>query len=322
MIVIHVAAQNWYTLDVHTFEWQAINFWHGSIVRWAVPVFVMMSGALFLSRDIPIRKLYSKYMFRIFTAFIFWSFVYAVKNYVKSGDILKATGLFVQGDSHMWFLFMIAGLYMIVPFMKKIAESESLSKYFLALAFITVFLLPNITQIISLSSEKLSKFFVRWFNTFDINLVAGFTGYFLLGYILNRASISPKTGRIIYSLGLAGFVAGMVLSVTASMITSSPNQTFYHNLTLSTLFESAAVFVFFKANLNWPSRLIRMLSQYSFGAYLVHVAVISALKWLGLNTLTFNPLFSVPVISVIVFVISFVISAILNHIPILNKYIV
>ncbi|MBQ3764228.1 MAG: hypothetical protein II869_04565, partial [Synergistaceae bacterium] len=78
----------------------------------------------------------------------------------------------------------------------------------------------------------------------------------------------------------------------------------------------------FKKKLNFPVKIVRVLSQYSFGAYLVHDAVISLIDKLGLNTLTFNPIFSIPVISVMVFVISFVISAVLNHVPVLKKYIV
>ena len=103
---------------------------------------------------------------------------------------------------------------------------------------------------------------------------------------------------------------------------NKPNQTFYGNFAVNTLLESVAVFVFFKAIFNRPSKIIRTLSQYSFGMYLVHDAVISSLGKLGLNSLTFSPIVSIPVISVIVFVISFAISAVLNRVPVLRKYIV
>lgn len=86
--------------------------------------------------------------------------------------------------------------------------------------------------------------------------------------------------------------------------------------------EAAAVFVFFRERLNFPVRFMRALSQYSFGAYLAHPAVIEFLAELGLDSLTFSPAASIPVIAVIVFVISFGISAVLNHIPVLKKYIV
>ena len=322
VIVIHVAASKWYTTDIHTFEWETMNF-YDSIVRWAVPVFVMISGALFLSRDIPVRKIYSKYIYRIFMAFLFWSFVYAAHEYMKNRDIIKAAGHFLKGHYHMWFLYMIAGLYMIVPFVKRIAESESLTKYFIVLAFFFAFLFPEIVNFISVFSEKYGEFAGSLTNRFYLQFAGGFTGYFLLGYFLSRTEISHKTAKIMYALGIAGYITGMLLSVTVSMITGKASQTFYSNLTVNNLLWAASVFVFFKAKFNRPSRIIRVLSQYSFGAYLVHAAVIGLIiNTLGLNTLTFNPLLSIPVISVIVFVISFGISAVLNQIPVLNKYIV
>ncbi len=322
VIVIHVAASRWYTTDIHTFEWQVLNFWHGSIVRWAVPVFVMISGALFLSRDIPVRKIYSKYIFRIFTAFVFWSFVYAAHGYMKDRDMIKAAGHFLKGHFHMWFLYVIAGLYMIVPFVKRIAESESLTKYFLVLAFFFAFLFPEAVNLISIFSEKYGEFAGSLANRFYLQFVGGFTGYFLLGYFLNKEEISSQAIKIIYALGIAGYITGMLLSVTLTMITGEPSQIFYGNLTVNNLFWTTSVFIFLKSKFNYSSRIVLALSQYSFGAYLVHAAVILLVGKLGLNTLAFNPLLSIPVISVIVFVISFAISAVLNHIPFINKYIV
>ena len=78
----HVAAYSFKEVDVNTFEWNAINVYSG-LARFAVPIFVMISGALFLDpkKDIPIRKIYSKYILRIVIAFVFWSVVYAVKIY-------------------------------------------------------------------------------------------------------------------------------------------------------------------------------------------------------------------------------------------------
>ena len=99
-MVLHVAAREWHDTDIRTAEWAAMNF-YDSIVRWAVPVFTMISGALFLSKDIPVRKIYSKYIFRIFTAFLFWSLLYAVHGYIKDRDIMKAAGHFLKGHYHL-----------------------------------------------------------------------------------------------------------------------------------------------------------------------------------------------------------------------------
>ena len=54
VMVLHVAAQNWYGTSVPSFEWQTFNFFH-SVTRFGVPIFVMISGALFLNK----RELYT-----------------------------------------------------------------------------------------------------------------------------------------------------------------------------------------------------------------------------------------------------------------------
>ncbi|MCM1143578.1 MAG: acyltransferase family protein [Lachnoclostridium sp.] len=77
MMIVHISAQNWYVADVNSFEWQMFNFFD-SIVRWGVPVFVMISGSLFLSRDIPQKKIFSKYVLRMATSFMVWSFIYTL----------------------------------------------------------------------------------------------------------------------------------------------------------------------------------------------------------------------------------------------------
>ncbi|MBQ3446870.1 MAG: acyltransferase family protein [Synergistaceae bacterium] len=321
VMVLHVASQYEYTTDVHSFDWLAMNFWD-SLVRWPVSVFVMISGALFLSRDIPAKKLYTKYIFRIFTAFVFWSLVYACRAYVKNGDALKAFAQFLTGYYHMWFLWMIAGLYAVVPFMRKIAESGTLTKYFLVMSFVFAFVLPETVEIISLFSEEYGKFAGKLAGMPMLEFVGGFTGYFLLGYFLSTAKISRRAERVIYAAGVVSVIVCVILSSAVSLAQDSPSSIFYGNLTVTTLCEAVAVFVFFREKLNFPVRFIRQLSQYSFGAYLVHAAVINLLGKMGLHSLTFCPVISIPVIAAIVFVISFTISAILNHIPVLKKYIV
>ena len=91
---LHIAADNWLNAGVRSFEWQVFNF-YDSLVRFGVPVFVMISGALFLNPDkyIPVKKLYTKYIFRIAAAFVFWSFLYAARAYMKTGDMIFAAGL-------------------------------------------------------------------------------------------------------------------------------------------------------------------------------------------------------------------------------------
>lgn len=92
------------------------------------------------------------------------------------------------------------------------------------------------------------------------------------------------------------------------------------------MFESIAVFTWFKyKKYHFPKLhpIALKLSRYSFGAYLVHALTIEQLNdKFGLNTLSFNSALAVIGIGIIVFVCSFVISGILNHIPVVRKYMV
>lgn len=56
VIVLHLSAQHWADTDVFSNAWLAFNL-YGGIVRWSVPIFVMISGALFLGRDTDIHTI-------------------------------------------------------------------------------------------------------------------------------------------------------------------------------------------------------------------------------------------------------------------------
>lgn len=76
VMIVHISVQYLY-MDVNTFEWQTFNA-YDSIVRWTVPVLVMISGALFLDRDIKIKTIYFKYVLRMAVAFTVWSSIYSI----------------------------------------------------------------------------------------------------------------------------------------------------------------------------------------------------------------------------------------------------
>lgn len=62
VIVLHLSAQHWADTDVHTRAWQAFNL-YDSAVRWAVPVFVMISGSL----SSPARRVFCTFSKRMFS---------------------------------------------------------------------------------------------------------------------------------------------------------------------------------------------------------------------------------------------------------------
>lgn len=326
VMILHISAQNWHTTDVNSFEWQVFNFFD-SIVRWGVPIFVMISGSLFLGREIPLSKIYSKYIFRMAISFLVWSVIYAIFIEGNKTDRLLAI---VQGNYHMWFVLMIIGIYMCMPFIKPIVETDVKIKYYLILAFVFAFVIPEVTTLVKdFGNELIIKggdAIKADVNAMNMHIVLGYVSYFVLGYYINKIDLSKRQRIIIYVLGIIGFTFTVVIDLIVALKTQVPCSHYYGNFTVNILFEAVAVFTWFKyKKYNWHrlNLFIQKLSKYSFGAYLVHVFVIRQLNGrFGLNTLSFNSVFAVICIGVLVFTVSYTISAILNKIPIVGKYMV
>ena len=328
VMILHISGQHLRQSGFTSAEWHFFNFYN-SIVRWAVPIFTMISGALFLSRNDCIEKLFKKNIFRIFTAFCFWSLVYAIFAYFTGTSLVLSVKRFFTGNFHLWFLFMIAGLYMMVPFLKKIAEHDRLMKYFFVLAIIFNFFLPQLQTVLSLSFTEAGNILRAILSSAHINFVLGYTFYFLLGYYLNSIHINQKEFSVIKIVGIIGFLYTILMSEITAKSCGQPSTIFYDNFTLNVLLESVFVFLLFKKHFQHitfskkTSHILFQLSAYSFGAYLIHAMIIDLLDLcFHLNTLTFYPALSTPIIFIIVFLLSFAISALLNKLPFLKKYIV
>lgn len=326
VIVIHLCSQEWYYVDVNGISWQVLNFYMGC-VRWAVPIFAMISGALFLGRNVPLKTIFSKYIFRLFTAYIFWNLLYAFFNGTPASDLLYTV---IVGYTHMWFIPMIIGQYLCIPAYKQITASKEVTRYFLILSFAVTFLFP---EILSLVRDFGSEFVVRLGSglkylqgNMNLNLVFGCSFYFIGGYYLHKTRLSRNVRIVIYLGGILGAAATILLDAVLSVQQQMPVDTYYGYLTLNVLLESLAVFTWVKHHCPRLPRLnafIGRLSKYSFGAYLVHFLVIDQLDHLfGINALSFFPGLSIPALGALVFALSCAISWGLNQIPLLRKYIV
>lgn len=326
IMIIHISAQNWYTTDVNSFEWQVFNFFD-SIARWGVPIFVMISGSLFLGREISLKKMYSKYIFRLAISFLVWAVIYAI---FTAGNIVDRLLVAIQGKYHMWFILMIIGIYMCIPFIKPIVETDAKIKYYLVLAFVFAFVVPEVTTLINDFGNgliiKSAGAITGDVNKMNMHIVLGYASYFVLGYYINKTNLSKRQRILIYVLGILGFTFTVVMDLIVAIKTQVYCDHYYGYFSVNVLFEAIAVFTWFKyRKYNWDrlNSFIQKLAKYSFGAYLIHVLVIKLLKkHFGLNTLSLNAAFAVICIGILVFAISFFISAILNKIPVVKKYMV
>ena len=113
VIVIHVSAQKWNSSQIISHEWKIFNFYN-SIARFGVPIFFMISGALFLEKNISFGIMLKKYIKNIYIKLLFWSFFYSLREKIIHKNNYKNTLIiFLNGHYHLWFLFRICGLHLI-----------------------------------------------------------------------------------------------------------------------------------------------------------------------------------------------------------------
>lgn len=344
VMVLHTTAQNWYAVEAGTFEWKVFCF-YDACVRWSVPIFVMISGALFIGgAPKKLERIFRKKIVRIVTAFLFWSAVYALFNVIlgKSGW-KNALREFIEGPAHLWFLFMIVGLYLLVPFLQKIAENEKLIYYFVLLSLLFTFVLPYFVMLISLYSEKAGAIAGGLLSNVGFSFTTGYVSYFVCGYYFSRRNPGAKRMGLVYLAGIAGLVVTLLAAWIFPVSEETASSQFHANMTLNVMLMSVALFLTAQNSRKMREvseknrERIKKLSDYSFGAYLMHILVIKLLDHnplFKLNTMQFrlnigdfegvslNPVISVPVIALITFVISFTISGLLHRIPVLKRYIV
>lgn len=329
-MVLHVAASNLYVTSVFSFEWQVFNV-YDSLVRFCVPVLFMISGVFFLdpARDYTLKKLFRKNISRIIKAYLFWSACYSILTNLFTQKashmqmIHDITRDFIFGHFHLWFLFTLVGLYLIVPFLRKICEEKYLMQYFLILSFVFCFIV-NLLKPIPVLGDGL----IHLLGKTNLYFVLGYSGCFILGYYLNHYELTKKGKRIVYLLGIVSVVATILVASFLSLSKGEPVDFLYEYLLPNTCFTSAALFLFFKEKISKiqvsanARKQIYFLSKLSFGMYLVHDFVnIIFEKILKFTTLMFQPILSVPVISILVFLISFFIIYGMDKVPFFSKHV-
>lgn len=336
IIFLHVTAQDMYNIGTVSTAWNFYNICNGA-TRWGVPVFVMISGALFLPREIPTKTLYKKYISRMATTYIVWTIFYAIAspviNMIFKEDyhitFIDFISDFILGAYHLWFLPMIIGLYMCIPLIKQLTQNDNLIKYFLLLSIIFCFIKTQFelvtNNLLSGNAQIIFENINIVFKNFNMNLIAGFVIYFILGFYLNKTEIIKKHRTIIYILGVVGLVLTILLNLFAAKNAGKTSEVFYNSFSLNVFLMSVAIFVWFKYNAKGTEKLnktIIRLSKYSFGAYLVHVFILKFLKAAGFSIDTFHPILSVPATLIFTTVASYLISVTLNKIPVIKKHIV
>ena len=298
------------------------NHWHIAImydglVRWSVPIFVMISGTLFLNpcKELSIYMIIRKYVKRLLLAYLFWYLFYCVFKYLCIGfdsNSWELSNFSFTPRFHLWFLPMLMCIYLLIPILKKISGNKDLLLYALIIWMFCLtfsFLNIKIPQVSGL---------------FTMNQVAGYAGYFLLGYFLATNSWVGRSRLIIYSLGILGVLATVLGSVFLSFHKGFFSARFLLNVSPHVVLMASALFVFVKQHEpqleNRLGGFTRYVQKDLFGIYLVHVF------WIKLFDCSFiwnscNHVVLIPIMAIVVFLFSLYSTKLLRYVPFLSRFV-
>jgi len=329
VIIIHVSSP----LVKMAYGKNMSYWWIGNVtdsaVRFAVPLFLMLSGATMLVKEYKLGEFYKRRFLRVLVPFLFWIIVYWIYRWLmllpkeqpkELQAILKwAINLFLKEgiSKHFWYIYMIVFIYLFVPFMGKGLRklSNNTILYLLAGWVILTFILKSTPlNIYNWSGEYFSKLLGYFL----------YSGYLVLGYYLSKLTINSIKKRYFASVVfLISIMAAAVSTYYFSRTVNKLDLTVYGYLSINTMVQSIAIFLLFKdieIRNKYLSVIQHTISDYSYGIYLVHILVIGIFFNNGIFWTMAHPLISLPLITVMTLVTSFIIIYIIRKIP-FGKYI-
>lgn len=317
---------------VQSSEFLSIKFW-GVIARWAVPAFVMLSGMFILPHadETSIKKLFVHRVLRMLIAYIAWSVVYSFYNTFVLGNVYAPTKLktFIDGcfsgELHMWYLPMLAGLYIAAPILTVIIKniSEKWAKYWILGLFIFTSIIPFIGKL----NIKFVSTIISSINGYmDLQFLGGWTLYFVLGYYIGHIEFSKKKVRVIYLCAGIAFLFTVIATVGFYIWYGEPMGILSYEYPNIVIF-GAGVFLLFKEKISKFSftenckKRIFSLSKLTFGIYLIHALILRILYQVGFGISLFHPAISVPIVSLVTFISAALVIWIIRKIPVIGTYI-
>ena len=328
VVLIHVSAQNWYITPSNTFTFNIYNF-YDSLVRSAVPIFIMLSGVFFLNpqKEKKIKEIFSKNILKLILIYILWSIIYYCYDvFIQHTKELNLTSFIIStinGPYHFWYIPVIIGLYTISPILIKITQNKNANQIFKYL-FIIFMISCTLKTITSISFIPYIEHLKNIINKMPINIICQYYSYFLLGYYMHNFDIPLKKRKIIYILGILSVVICAFLTFIVSNYEAKNIDYFYDNFSIFTFFEACAIFLFFKHH-HFKSesiykKEIKIISNCTLGIYIIHILILNSLLHFNIIQInSFTQILSVPIITIIVFIISLLLTYLIKKINIKGK---
>lgn len=283
-----------------------------TLVRSCVPLFVIASSYLMFPLNCSTGEFFKKRAIRILIPFILWSVVYA---FVWGEPVENFKNLllnFNYAAGHLWFIYMLLGVYLLMPLLSPWAEKVGKKEL---LAYLGIWLLTttipiirdwaaggSVSVIYGPSGLPRQALFPLWgeasWNTYGVfYYMSGFIGYLLMGLYFRKfvgelswaktLFIAIPSYLIGHAIAFGGFLRRVYETVGTSLNGSFPAEglvekavwweTTWCNDTIGVALMAIAWILIFKKirSSGWfYQNVLLPVSKASYGIYLMHLLIL------------------------------------------------
>jgi len=263
-------------------QWWTANAIDASC-RWAVPVFLLLRGALVLdpARRDSLRVFYRRRLTRVGVPLVVWTvfyFLWAAMYHDQRVTVASVSGSLRAGlvENHLYFLFVILGLYAIAPLLREAVTRMAQSAVWTLAVLLLVLASCGIPQ-----------------DYWPMNVLTLFTpyiGYFIMGFLLRDVTLSPTSSALVAA---AFAVACAIITIATGMRFAAWGPSDYRSLALydyvcaAVISQSIGAYLliqhlFSRGSAAGSNRWVTLLGGAAFGIYLTHrVALDVVAGWTG-----------------------------------------
>lgn len=294
--------------------------------RLGVPLFLMISGSLLLTRDYDdegIKQFLKKKWLHLLICTLIWFTIYDIFlrcYYHESIDVFRYIEemFFLRkvNMSHIWYLPTILGLYVTLPFVSTVLKKHSDRVFIFPLAFSTLYIFgaPTLYVIVKCLFPQVSLQ-----SQFSEGFSGGVYGLTILyGYFIKKGVFEKIRTPYIAVVSIISFAEVVLIQLLAYQKGSSYT-VWYDNLFL--LIASVGIFELCRRMKHiYGYKVIKVISRYSFPIFLIHNVIRAMIR--GQIALTsLRRTFQVLLIWAICFFASLLISWLISKIPRIGRYI-
>ena len=310
-----------------------VAFWDGGVGRISVPLFMIVSAFLLvpMREGMTMTQFYKRRFKRILPPFICFLLLYTFLPLLWGGmtweqsmvDLKRLPFNFPSMGGHLWFMYPLISLYLIIPIVSPWLERSSAKdeRIFLGIFAFTT-LIPWLHRFVS--EELWGECFWNGFSMFWY--CSGYLGYLVLAHYI-RVHLKWQTNRRLI-IGTICFLTGAAFTAWSFWLKGVPGQLIetpmlewsWEFCTPNVLLATFGAFLLFTCiNPRKNPAIITDIAKCSFGMYLMHLFFLAPIANMLIAGDVAHPLLPVglciPVIALLTYIVCYAVTKLLSYIP-------